>query len=79
MLPFESRSTIINNPDPYRACHNGISEHPHYHDCHNCGHAKDATCKYGDAILKSAELKKWIKVGEDMLASYPKLDPKRLP
>ena len=79
MLPFESRSSIARNPDPYRACRNGVSEHPRYHDCHNCEHAKTAACEYGDSILKSDSLKKWIGVADEMLAAHPKLNPNRLP
>ena len=44
---FESKLNVINDPDPYRACHHGIDEHPHYHDCNICYHAKYATCVYG--------------------------------
>lgn len=35
------------DPDPYVACHHDITEHPHYHDCDTCRHAKYATCLYG--------------------------------
>ena len=44
---FEPRSIVVNDPDPYRACHHEITEHPHYRDCDNCDHAKYATCVYG--------------------------------
>ena len=35
------------DPDPYVACHYDITEHPHYHDCGICRHAKAATCLWG--------------------------------
>jgi len=70
---------VLYQDDPWMACHYGVTDHPHYHDCYNCKHAKDTSCEYGDGILKSDELKKWIAVADEMLAAYPKLNPKRLP
>ena len=32
------------NKDPYLACLNGVSTHPHYHDCENCEHVANKTC-----------------------------------
>lgn len=49
LLPFVSRQSIIDSPDPYRACHAGLEEHPHYHDCLHCAH--NASCDYGFHFL----------------------------
>lgn len=48
-----------NNPDPWLACHWGIIDHPHYHDCRNCNHA-DAGCEIGAIHLRELELEDQI-------------------
>ena len=35
------------DPDPYIACYYDITEHPHYHDCATCIHARTAFCMRG--------------------------------
>ena len=67
------------NPDPYTACHIGVSWHPHYHDCQNCEHAKNAFCDIARDEQNLKLLHQSIAEGEAMLASYPKLNPNRLP
>lgn len=67
------------NKDPYLACLNGVSTHPHYHDCENCEHVANKTCEYGVGKKTSKELRAAIDEGKSMLAAYPKLDPSRLP
>ena len=37
----------INDPDPYKACRYGQTQHPHYHDCENCAHYQTGTCDIG--------------------------------
>jgi len=78
-----SRYTFIANalkdPDPYDACFWGAIEHPRYHDCENCEHIADKTCEYGIGQKTLKDLKAAIADGKVMLASYPKLNPKRLP
>ena len=71
---FESELSVINDPDPYKACHHDITEHPHYYDCDNCVHAKYATCVQGrirvrelwfDAIYNEASREVLRKMGID--------------
>ena len=50
MLPFMPRAHI-DDEDPYRACHQGFTEHPHYHDCDNCAHYRYLTCDLGKIYL----------------------------
>ena len=33
------------DPDPWLACHWGVTDHPHYHDCVNCIYG--VHCDYG--------------------------------
>ena len=49
MLPFESQTLYLDNPDPYEACIKHLDEHSHYHDCLHCKH--NATCDYGFHFL----------------------------
>lgn len=67
------------NPDPYTACHCGVSWHPRYHDCENCEHYETATCDIGKGKKDMKDLRAAIADGETMLASYPKMNPARLP
>ena len=80
LLPWESKSSFINDPDPYSSCHRGIDEHPHYHDCNNCNHAKYATCEYGrirvrelwfDGIHNKESRKNLEKLGIDPHETLP--------
>lgn len=54
--------------DPYRACLFGATEHPHYHDCKNCDHAKYGGCKYGTARLEKLKFDAQVKEMEGMAA-----------
>ena len=66
-------------PDPYMACHTGVFWHPRYHDCENCEHAKNSFCDFAKDKENLKLLEEAIADGEAMLASYPKLNPNRLP
>lgn len=80
MASFDTfRYYALQKSDPYDACFYGATEHPRYHDCDNCEHIADKTCEYGMGQKTSEDLKAAIAEGKAMLASYPKLDPKRLP
>lgn len=65
--------------DPYLACITGTSSHPRYRDCENCEHVTDKTCEYGVGRKNLKDLRAAIADGEAMLASYPKMNPARLP
>lgn len=67
------------NPDPYAACHWGVSRHPRYHDCENCEHVKNNTCDIGVGKMQLKALEAALAETQEMLASYPKLNPARLP
>lgn len=71
--------SALHNPDPYDACFWGASEHPRYHDCESCAHIADKTCEYGLNQTTLKKLQATILEGNEMLDSYPKLNPNRLP
>ena len=41
------RVFAASDPDPYQACHWGVTDHPHYYDCQNCEYAKYDACDIG--------------------------------
>ncbi len=52
---------IITDSNPYRACLEGLDEHPHYKDCSNCDRARfcdiyawDETCRLSRELVKEA-------------------------
>ncbi|MBQ8697417.1 MAG: hypothetical protein IJ521_00235 [Schwartzia sp.] len=47
MSIYTFHRTALMESDPYAACMYGLEEHPRYHDCENCDHAKYGNCKYG--------------------------------
>lgn len=76
------RAFAKSNTDPWKACHWGVSSHPHYHDCENCDHARYGSCEYGQGYLarkQAEEIRARLKEFEESLPPYPSLDPKRLP
>lgn len=48
-----------NDPDPWLACHWGITDHPHYHDCRSCKYAT-VGCEIGSIRLGELELEDQI-------------------
>lgn len=70
------------DPDPWKACHWGVTSHPRYLDCAHCEHAHPNGCEGGKAYLarKQAEtIRAYLKEFEASLPPYPSRDPKRLP
>lgn len=70
------------DPDPWTACHWGVTSHPHYHDCENCDHARYGSCDIGKAFVERKQNEAFrarAKEIIDSLPPYPSLDPKRLP
>lgn len=66
MSLYAFRSSALLNPDPYDACFWGATEHPRYHDCENCDHAKYGGCKYGNARLEKLKFDAQVKEMEDI-------------
>ena len=68
MSLYAFRSSALLNPDPYDACFWGATEHPRYHDCENCDHAKYGGCKYGTARLEKLKFNARMKEMDGMVA-----------
>ena len=52
-----NRSAAKSNPDPWQACHFGVTDHPRYLDCANCEHCFDGTpCDFGAARFRELAL-----------------------
>ena len=76
------RAFALSDPDPWKACHWGVTSHPHYLACANCDHARPDGCEYGQGYLagkQAEELRARLKEFKESQPPYPALDPNRLP
>ena len=65
---------IRNDPNPYRACLIGMTEHPHYKDCSNCDRTRFCDIYEWDETRRlSRELVK------EATALSERIKPKKIP
>lgn len=70
--------TALNDPDPWKACHYLLKEHPRYHDCENCEH--NHTCEYGLSKLLQKEIDELLEENRELQIQctefgVPPIDP----
>ena len=70
-------SLALQDPDPWKACHYLLEEHPRYHDCENCVHIRH--CEDGLNILISKGIDELLKENLDLQTKLnggvPPIDP----
>ena len=70
-------SLALQDPDPWKACHYLLEEHPRYHDCENCVHIRH--CEDGLNILISKGIDELLEENRELQTKLnggaPPIDP----